>query len=109
MSAIVIPLVVMKTSTLQSIMHTVCQHRQVLTKNYGVKRLGIFGSAAREELRPGSDIDLLVEFSRSPGLFKFIELESFLENILERKVDAVTENALKPTLKEKILQDVIYV
>lgn len=99
----------MKTTTLQSVIGAVRQHRQALTKNYGVKRLGVFGSAARKKLRPGSDIDLLIEFSRSPGLFKFIELESFLENILERKVDAVTENALKPTLKEKILQDVVYV
>jgi predicted nucleotidyltransferase len=94
---------------MSAVMSAVRQHHKTLSEEYGVRRLGVFGSAAREELRPGSDVDLLVEFSRSPALFKFIELQTFLESVFQRKIDAVTENALKPTIKKKILRDVVYV
>ena len=80
-----------------------------LRKNYNVVKLGVFGSVVKGNQTPGSDIDMLVTFSTPPSFFKFIRLETYLHKILKRRVDLVTEKALKNTIKEEILQDVIYV
>ena len=75
----------------------------------GVKSLAIFGSVARGDFTDQSDVDILVEFNRAVGLFDFIRLKMFLEEILHRRVDLVTPDALKPALKQRILSEVIYV
>jgi len=80
-----------------------------LRQSYGVKRIGVFGSVVRGEQQPGSDIDLLVEFVEPVDLFKFIELENQLSELLNAKVDLVTPNALKPAIGERILSEVRYV
>jgi hypothetical protein len=80
-----------------------------LRKSYGVERIGLFGSVVRGEQHPGSDIDLLVEFVEPVGLFKFIELENRLSELLNAKVELVTPNALKPAIGERILSEVRYV
>lgn len=85
------------------------QQRELLKKNYNVEGLGVFGSFARGENTPTSDIDMLVRFSQPLGFFKFIELENYLTKILGRKVDLVTEKALKPAIKNDVLQEVLYV
>jgi hypothetical protein len=74
----------------------------------GVKSPAIFGSVARKEAGPGSDIDLLVEFSRPVGLFDFIGVKEYLENLLGRPVDLVTMDAIRTGMKEKILSEAIY-
>lgn len=81
--------------------------KPTLEKNYKVKNIGIFGSYARKEANENSDIDILVEFSDDIG-WEFIDLKDFLEEKLEKEVDLVTEEALKPELKKNILKDVIY-
>jgi len=81
--------------------------KPILEKKYKVKRIGLFGSFARDEANEDSDIDILVEFSGNIG-WEFIDLKQFLEENLEREVDLVTIEALKPELKEDILRDVIY-
>ena len=81
--------------------------KPVLEKKYKVKSIGLFGSFARDEANEDSDIDILVEFSGNIG-WEFIDLKQFLEESLEREVDLVTIEALKPELKEDILRDVIY-
>jgi len=73
----------------------------------GVKSLALFGSAARGESGPESDIDLLVEFSVPVGLFEFARLKLRLEQILGREVDLVTPDALRPTMKDDILQEAV--
>ncbi|HLD21692.1 MAG TPA: nucleotidyltransferase family protein, partial [Patescibacteria group bacterium] len=78
-----------------------------LQKQFHVKRIGLFGSFARQEETPTSDIDLLVEFSEPIGL-KFVEMKHYLEKELQRPVDLVTMRALKPQLKERILREVIF-
>lgn len=71
----------------------------------GVCSLSIFGSTARNEGSPKSDVDILVEFDSKKGLFAFVDLKYYIENILKCKVDLVTKNALHPALKQKILQE----
>jgi len=76
---------------------------------HGVKSLALFGSVARDEAGPESDIDLLVEFSRPVGLFQFIDLKQYLEGLLGCPVDLGTPNSLKPRLKDHVIQEAIYV
>ena len=76
--------------------------------DFGVERIGIFGSFARNEETKKSDIDILVEFNQSIDFFDFIDLEDKLSKILKRKVDLVTRKALKPAMKQQILKDVVY-
>lgn len=85
------------------------KHEDVIKKNYGIKKIGIFGSFARGEGKEGSDIDILVEFKEGYKTFdNYMDLKFFLEDTFSRDVDLVTLQALKPQLKEYILQAVIY-
>ncbi len=81
-------------------------HRDDLS-SMGVKSLALFGSAARNEFGPESDVDLLVEFQHPVGLFGFIALQQFLESILDCRVDLGTPRSLKPAIKESVLEEVI--
>lgn len=81
--------------------------KPILEKNYKVKTIGLFGSFAKNEANEDSDVDILVQFSEDIG-WEFVDLKQFLEENLEREVDLVTVEALKPELKEEILRDVIY-
>jgi len=80
-----------------------------LRKEYGVKSIGIFGSYARGEQNSESDVDVLVEFYKPIGFFKFVELEDYLSCKLGIKVDLVTPDALKPIIKPQIMREVVYV
>lgn len=76
-------------------------------KAHGVARLSLFGSVARDEASPESDIDLLVEFDKPIGLFEFVDLKNYLESILGRQVDLVSKNGLKRQLRDGILKEAI--
>ena len=80
-----------------------------LETRYDVKAMGLFGSALRGEQGPDSDIDLLVEFRRPIGLFKFLELEELLTEQLGAKVDLVSRKALKPEIGRAILSEVVMI
>jgi hypothetical protein len=79
----------------------------VLSKRYQVISLGIFGSYLHHEQTPDSDLDLLVTFTITPSLLKFIELENYLTDLLGIKVDLVMKSALKPRIGERILREVV--
>lgn len=81
-------------------------HRTQIAK-FGVRSLALFGSFARGDARSDSDIDILVEFERPAGLFAFIRLQQYLENLLGRRVDLVTPDALKQRLREDILKEAV--
>lgn len=80
-----------------------------LRERYGVKNLAIFGSVARNEAGPDSDVDLLVEFEpgRPGGYFKFFDLQQELEVRLHQRVDLVIPDALKQPFKDRILAEAI--
>ena len=84
-------------------------HLPELKDRYGVKTLGIFGSHVRGEEREDSDLDVLVEFNRSIGLFGFVRLELYLSVLLGVQVDLVTTRALKRRIGKRILQEVVEV
>lgn len=81
----------------------------ILRDQYAVESIGIFGSVSKGEEKKGSDVDILVEFYKPLGFFKFIELEKLLSKLIGRKVDLVTKKALKPVIKNEILREVSYV
>lgn len=86
------------------------QAHQAHIDHYGVLRYGLFGSFVRNESRPDSDIDILVEFEPSQKTFdNFIQLAFYLEDLLGRPVDLITSDSLSPYIGPRILQEVEYV
>lgn len=86
----------------------ISEHLDKLQERYGVTKIGIFGSFARGEDQSASDVDILVAFAAPVNLFTFLELKEYLETLLEREVDLVTKNALKPLIRDSILEEVTY-
>ena len=84
----------------------------VPSAKYGVKRIGVFGSAVTGHLDDTSDIDLVVEFERPIG-FKFLDLAEDLERLLGRKVDILTPDGMNsirvPSVAENIRENTVYV
>jgi len=84
--------------------------KEYLRKEYGIEKIGLFGSLVRNEQNESSDIDVLIEIEAEvPSLIKYMKLKFFLEDVLGRKVDLVLNRAIKPRLRERILREVIYV
>lgn len=81
--------------------------KPILSKEYAVRRIGLFGSFADNSADENSDIDLLVELDKPIG-WKFFSLEIYLEKVFGRKIDLVTKNALKEQIKKDILNKVNY-
>ena len=76
-------------------------------KGFGVRRLGLFGSAARGEASEGSDLDFVVELEKKTFDI-YMDLKEFLEGLFGCKVDLVMKDAIKPRLREPILNETIY-
>ena len=80
-----------------------------LQQAYGVQALWLFGSYVRGKARPRSDLDVLVEFTEAPSLFRYIELENRLSELVGVKVDLVMKRALKPNIGVRILAEMVTV
>jgi uncharacterized protein len=78
-----------------------------ILSRFGVKRAAVFGSVARGEARPDSDVDLLVEFKKTPTLVQLIKMENELKGILNKEVDVVVKGSEKPLIKPLIYRDLI--
>jgi predicted nucleotidyltransferase len=83
------------------------EYKPIMEEEFKVKEIGIFGSYVRGEQEEDSDIDILVEFSEPVGFFTFLDLEEYLKELLGIKVDLVSKKALKPTIGQYILQEMI--
>ena len=79
-----------------------------LREEFGVGRIALFGSYAKDEQREGSDADILVEFSQPIGFFDFMRLEFHLTDLLGVKVDLVTPDALRPIMRDSVLESAQY-
>ena len=86
-------------------------HRDELRQRFGVKSLAVFGSVARGEAKPESDVDIVVEFDPQAhvGLFKMVELKEFLEKVLGCPVDVVTLDGLRPWMRNRVQREAIHV
>lgn len=93
--------------TAQEMRTVLREHMKELKERYGVKELGIFGSCVRGEAGAESDVDILVDFERPIGFFKFLELEEYLSRLIGRRVDLVSRRALKPHIGKNILREVV--
>lgn len=82
-------------------------HLPELKEQWHVRSLELFGSRVRNEARPDSDLDVLVTFDETPGLFRFIALENHLTDMLGVKVDLVMRSALKPRIGQRILAEAV--
>lgn len=98
-----------KLSSRKNLLKTLNMVKPELANRFFVKQIGLFGSYVRGEQISTSDVDILVEFSCPIGMFKFLELEEYLESILGKKVDLVSKKALKPRIGRYILKEVITV
>jgi len=92
----------------QRILSTIAAHSDEL-KAFGVKKIGLFGSYARDEYRQDSDIDILVDIKKENKTLKnFLSLAYFLEKVLDAKVDLVSKDSLSPYIGPRILSSVKY-
>lgn len=82
--------------------------KPILKSKYLVKKIGYFGSYAKNGQSEGSDLDILVEIDHNIG-WKFFDISTFLEEQLGIRIDLVTKDSLKAQIKDSILSDVKYV
>ena len=80
-----------------------------LSRKFRVKRLGLFGSYVKGRTRRSSDVDVLVEFSKSIDLLDFVALEKYLAEQTGAKIDLVSIKALRPEFRDTILSEVVYI
>ncbi len=92
----------------EDILKILAEHRNEIGTRFGVASLSLFGSVARDEAAAESDVDILVTFIQTPGIFHFLELKEYLENLLQCSVDLVTRNALKKQFREQILKEALH-
>jgi predicted nucleotidyltransferase len=85
------------------------QSKVALTERYGVTRLALFGSTARDTAEPDSDVDILVAFDGPATSARYFGVQFYLEDLLGRRVDLVTENALRAELRPFIEKEAVHV
>lgn len=78
-----------------------------ITQKYQVNSIEVFGSYARNEQNKSSDLDILVTFTKTPGLIKFLGLKNFLSDQLQVNVDLVMKDSLKPRISPYIFNESI--
>lgn len=86
-----------------------CSHREEIVREFGVSRLALFGSTARNEADETSDVDLLVSFEGGATLRRYMGLSRYLESLLQRRVDLVTDQSLRQELRPSVERDVVNV
>lgn len=84
------------------------RHRETIREvsaRHGGRNVRVFGSFARGEAKPGSDIDILIELEKGRSLIDVIAIKQDLEDLLHRKVDVLTEAAISPYIREAVLKE----
>lgn len=83
--------------------------KPMLSREYHVAEIGVFGSVVHDEQHADSDVDLLVDFDAPVSLFDLVRLEDELSDTLGVEVDLVTKGSLKPRIGAQVDEDVVYV
>ena len=94
------------TKSQNEILKMISEHRDEINR-FGVRRLGLFGSAVRGEATQESDLDFLVEFE-TKSFDAYMDLKFFLEDLFSCQVDLVIADAIKPRLRESILKEAVH-
>jgi len=97
----------MKTITREEILRSLAANQETL-RGFGVRSLALFGSCARGEDNPASDLDFVVEFEQK-SFDAYMNLKVFLEDLFGRPVDLVLPNTIKPGLRSAIMQELVHV
>ena len=97
--------------TQNQIIHYLSTNKQSISRKYRLKKLGIFGSYARNEQTPASDLDLIVEFEdNTPDLYDVKDyLQKEIQSVFDVPVDICREKYIKPIFRQQILSEAIYV
>jgi len=100
----------METVKRKTIIEYLRNHQQEFLDKYGVCKIGLFGSVARDEQSAASDIDVVVEMvPEKKTLHNFLEFKRTLEKAFGRTVDLGMETAIKPALRKAIQEEIVYV
>jgi predicted nucleotidyltransferase len=83
--------------------------KSLLREKFGVVKIGLFGSVAREESSKESDVDILIEKEKPLSLIRFVRMKLLLEKRLGKKVDLISLEGLREELREEVEKEVIYV
>ena len=97
------------TTNRSKILGLLGERRQEIVARFGVKRVALFGSAARDELDANGDVDVLVEFEGPATFSAYMDLKFYLEDLLGRPVDLVTDKALRKELRPYVEKEMIRV
>ncbi len=93
----------------QEILQVLADNKQVLMARFGVTRLALFGSSVRDAARADSDVDVLVAFDGPATSERYFGVQFFLEDLLGKPVDLVTEKALRAELRPFIEKEAVHV
>lgn len=96
-------------NTTETVINCLKKEKLTIINRFKVKNLGVFGSVARGNATPDSDVDILIELDETIDLFAFARLQMYLTELLGKKVDLVLKQEIKARLKESILKETIYI
>lgn len=91
------------------VIQALAKHKSILIERYGITRLALFGSTARNTATDNSDVDILVGFDGTATSQRFFGVQFYLEDLLNNPVDLVTEKALRQELRPYIEREAINV
>ena len=101
---------IMKITSKDELIRYIKKNKPIFKKEYGVTRIGLFGSFVQGKANPSSDIDIVIEMDREKkNLHNFMQLRRLLEQQTERKIDLGFENSLKPIVRKSLKNQIIYV
>lgn len=89
------------------VLRVIREKQSEMARCFTVRRIGVFGSIARDSAGPESDVDILVELAE-PTFDHYMDLKFYLEEVLKRSVDLVMADTVKPRLRPIIAKEVVY-
>lgn len=95
--------------TLSEIKRLLVLSKRELNEKFSVREIGLFGSYVRNEQKPVSDLDILVDFEKPVSLMKIVALENFLNDMLGIKTDVVPKDDVRSELRNIIYEETVYI